>query len=116
MNKDNFSHAFAEHEKYKMNLARIKRKKVPVVAGRSNALPPLDAIDERDKLSPMPGEGYSTVNEKTKENNLEPILNTKANASKSIISQKATTNPSMKQKSVTETRSPKEVAVKDLKS
>lgn len=48
LNKDNFSHAYAEHEKYKLNLARIKRKKVPVVAGRSNALPPLDVIEERN--------------------------------------------------------------------
>ena len=62
LNKDNFQTAFAEHEKYKLNLAKIKRKKIPVQAGRSNALPPLDSIVEREKSAPVQGtEGYGTL-------------------------------------------------------
>lgn len=90
LNKDNFQNAFAEHEKYKMNLARIKRKKIPVIAGRSNALPPLDAIDERDKSERMQGEGYSTMNDKVKEAPMIAAQTTKAH-SKSIMASKQTT-------------------------
>lgn len=51
-----------------MNLAKIKRKKIPVQAGRSNALPPLDAIAEREKSAPVQGtEGYATLQEKVKD-------------------------------------------------
>jgi hypothetical protein len=46
-----------------MNLARIKRKKIPVQAGRSNALPPLVDVTEREKSAPVQGEGYATLQE-----------------------------------------------------
>lgn len=44
-----------------MNLARIKRKKIPVVGGRSNALPPLVDVNDREKSAPVQGEGYNTL-------------------------------------------------------
>jgi hypothetical protein len=46
-----------------MNLARIKRKKIPVQAGRSNALPPLVDVTDREKSAPVQGEGYATLQE-----------------------------------------------------
>jgi len=50
-----------------MNLAKIKRKKIPVIAGRagrSNALPPLDSIAEREKSAPVQGsDGYASLGE-----------------------------------------------------
>jgi hypothetical protein len=63
LNKDNFQTAFAEHEKYKMNLARIKRKKIPVQAGRSNALPPLVDVTDREKSAPVQEKGDAKLQE-----------------------------------------------------
>jgi hypothetical protein len=37
-----------------MNLARIKRKKIPVsINGRGNVLPPLEGSAEREKSAPI---------------------------------------------------------------
>jgi hypothetical protein len=41
-----------------MNLAKIKRKKIPVQAGRGNTLPPLDIIAEREKSAPVQALDY----------------------------------------------------------
>lgn len=103
LNKDQFQTSFAEHSKYKMNLARIRRKKIPVVAGRSNALPPLDVIEEREKSAPVQGEGYSTMNERVKDANTIAASTAKANANKSLMN----TNPAIKKT---------EIEIKDYKT
>lgn len=86
-----------------MNLARIRRKKIPVVAGRSNALPPLDVIEERENSAPIQGEGYSTMNERVKDANVIVASTAKANANKSLMN----TNPASKKA---------EIEIKDLKA
>ena len=42
LNKDAMKKDFDRHEHMKANMARIRRKKVPVYGGRGGALPPLD--------------------------------------------------------------------------
>jgi len=42
LNKDSMKKDFVRHESMKANMARIRRKKVPVYGGRGGALPPLD--------------------------------------------------------------------------
>lgn len=92
LNKDNFQTAFAEHEKYKMNLAKIKRKKIPVQAGRSNALPPLDEVVEREKSAPIQGtEGYSTIQDKVKE--VVSSTDTPSVTNKTMLANKKATSP-----------------------
>lgn len=43
LNKEGFRKDFSRHEAIKNNLARMKKKQIPVYAGRPGALPPLDA-------------------------------------------------------------------------
>ena len=45
MNKDAFRKDFSRHEHIKSNLARIKKKRLPVYAGRAGALPPLEGSE-----------------------------------------------------------------------
>ena len=41
LNKETFRKDFSKHESIKNNLARIKKKRIPVYAGRAGALPPI---------------------------------------------------------------------------
>lgn len=75
-----------------MNLAKIKRKKIPVQAGRSNVLPPLDAIAEREKSAPIQGtDGYSTLQDKVKE--VVSSTDTPSVNAKTMLANKKATNP-----------------------
>ena len=42
LNKEVFKRDFVQHEAMKANMARIRKKKVPVYGGRAGGLPPLD--------------------------------------------------------------------------
>jgi hypothetical protein len=42
LNKNQFARDFNRHENIKNNLARIRKKDIPVYGGRAGALPPLD--------------------------------------------------------------------------
>ena len=42
LNKQAFERDFIQHESMKANMARIRKKKVPVYGGRAGALPPID--------------------------------------------------------------------------
>ena len=44
LNKDAFRKDFSKHEAIKNNLARIRKKKMPVYAGRPGVLPPIEDI------------------------------------------------------------------------
>lgn len=95
-----------------MNLAKIKRKKIPVQAGRSNVLPPLDMINEREKSAPVQGEGYGTTVAESKM------------SGKTMLAQKAATNPGSPPKSLkvdnvnhkTLAASPLKSPIKEVKS
>ena len=42
LNKNQFVKEFTKHEAIKNNLARIKKKEIPVYGGRPGALPPIE--------------------------------------------------------------------------
>lgn len=49
LNKGAFQRDFNRHEAIKNNLARMKKKRMPVYAGRPGALPPMDMSPEQQK-------------------------------------------------------------------
>ena len=42
LNKNQFVKEFSRHEAIKNNLARIKKKEIPIYGGRPGALPPIE--------------------------------------------------------------------------
>lgn len=45
LNKERFMTEFKEHQSYKANIIKIKKRTVPVTEGRGGHLPPLTNID-----------------------------------------------------------------------
>lgn len=75
-----------------MNLAKIKRKKIPVQAGRGNTLPPLDIIAEREKSAPVQALDYVSAKDQK-----EASEHGKSMTNKTMLSSKLITNPASKQ-------------------
>ena len=50
MNQDAFRRDFENHRRHQANIARIKRKKIPIHEGRAGTLPPMRAETERREL------------------------------------------------------------------
>ena len=62
MKKEAFERDFNQHEAMKANMARIRKKKVPVYGGRGGALPPLDG-QQRQGSAPTRSADINTLDE-----------------------------------------------------
>ena len=57
LNKDHFEKDFQQHEAIKNNLARMRKKKLPQIAGKHGALPPMDEPTSRKRQGSAPAKG-----------------------------------------------------------
>ena len=63
LTKESFDRDFKNHVVYKQNLQRIKKRRIPVIEGRTGHLPPIEdtkklSVDQKGEKAPLESHRY----------------------------------------------------------
>ena len=88
LKKSQFEKDFEAHESMKANIARIRKKRVPVYAGRGGGLPPMEHPPQRQGSAPLAGSNEQNALDQNQPSEFNTVAH-ETNNSRGTISNEA---------------------------